>query len=204
MEERPRRSYYEISVNRFPSKYWHRNIINTMKRILEKYSVSGPVLDLGCGDGLRTRMILGDDLEVDGVDIDPEMLDFAKTRLNNVFHASIDNNLGELIKRKYRVVLLLESLEHVRDPEPVLRNAAEFMENDGLLVVVVPVETPLFRIIWWIWTKTLGKKWKETHLYKFKSAKQLLSLLEKNFEILEHGTTNFNSITIVVCKKRTN
>ncbi|MCS7145698.1 MAG: methyltransferase domain-containing protein [Nitrososphaerota archaeon] len=196
------RSYYELSLNRFPSKYWHRNIIETARRMVEGSGVRGPVLDLGCGDGVRTRMIVGDALEVHGVDIDPEMVIFAKKRLNKVYLASIDGDLSEILDSKYGTVLLFESLEHVRDPERVLQNAAKLLEDRGLLVVIVPLETTLFKIIWWLWTKTLGRRWREAHLYKFKSVKQLLSMLERDFKVLEYRLTNLGCIIVAICQRR--
>ncbi|MCS7118359.1 MAG: class I SAM-dependent methyltransferase [Thaumarchaeota archaeon] len=199
------KSYYEISTTRFPSEYWHSNIIKVTRSVLKEHNVREPVLDLGCGDGVRSRLILGDHLEIHGVDIDTKMLEFAKKRLNKVYHHNIEENLDEILdNRRFNTILLIESLEHVQNPEKVLQNVARLLNDEGLLLVVVPLETPLFRIIWWIWTRTYGAIWREAHLYKFNSADQLLSMLKKYFMIVEHRTTNFGCILVVLCKKISN
>lgn len=195
------KSYYEVSINRFPSKYWHRRIINTAKLMLEKYTISSPLLDLGCGDGVRTRLIFNDEVEVHGVDNDPEMIEFARRRLNKVYLGNIEDPPQEVLNNRYGMVISMESLEHVRNPEKVLQLANELLINDGLLLVIVPLNTLLFRLIWWIWTRTIGKRWRQTHLYNFKSHNQLFTLLEKWFKILEFKKTNLGCILIVICKK---
>lgn len=196
-----RKSYYELSVTRFPSKYRHKNIIVEMKLILRKYNVGNPVLDLGCGDGVRTRLILGDSIEVYGVDKDPQMLEFAKKRLNEVYLGDIEDLPEDIGKRKFNTILLMESLEHVSNPAKVLSKARELLAANGLLVIVIPLETPLFRLIWWIWTRTMGKRWKDAHIYRFKSPENLFSLLENQFRVVEFRRTNLGCILIVVCRK---
>lgn len=196
------KSYYEISINRFPSKYWHWMIINNVKLMIKKYDISSPLLDLGCGDGVRTRLIFDKDFVVHGVDNDPEMIEFAKRRLDKAYLGDIEDPPPEILNNKYGTVLIMESLEHVRNPEKVLQLVNELLTDDGVLLLIVPLNTFLFRFIWWIWTRTWGKKWKHLHVYNFKSPKQLFTLLERWFRVVEYRKTNFGCILIAICKKR--
>lgn len=196
------KSYYEASINRFPSKYWHRMIINNAKFMIQKYNISSPLLDLGCGDGVRTRLIFDKDFVVHGVDNDPEMIEFARRRLDKVYLGNMEDPPPEILNNKYGTILIMESLEHVRNPEKVLRLANELLTDDGVLLVIVPLNTLLFRLIWWIWTRTMGKKWKHLHIQNFKSPKQLFTLLERWFRVVEYKRTNFGCILIAICKKR--
>lgn len=195
------KSYYEISINRFPSKYWHRMIINATKLMIKKYNISSPLLDLGCGDGVRTRLIFGKEFVVHGIDNDPEMIEFAKRRLDKTYLGNMEDPPPEILNNKYGAIIMMESLEHVSNPEKVLQLAYELLMDDGILLVIVPLNTPLFRVIWWAWTRTMGKRWRQTHSYNFNSPQQLFTLLEKWFRVVEYKKTNFGCILITICKK---
>ncbi|MEM0481646.1 MAG: class I SAM-dependent methyltransferase [Nitrososphaerota archaeon] len=193
------KSYYEISTTSFPSKYWYREIVRAAKSMIKGYEIDEPILDLGCGDGVRVRMIFGDSVEIHGVDVDPEMVEFAKKRLNTVYLGSIEDPPPEILSRRYGTIVLMESLEHVNNPEIVLEIADKLLKGNGLLIVIVPLETMLFRIIWWLWTHSMRRRWKGTHLFKFKSEQQLFSILEKRFKVVEHKRTNLGCILIAIC-----
>ncbi|MEM0381780.1 MAG: methyltransferase domain-containing protein [Nitrososphaerota archaeon] len=196
------KSYYEISTNRFPSRYWHREIVKTAKSMVKGHEIAEPVLDLGCGDGVRVRMIFGDTVEIHGVDIDPEMVEFAKERLDKVYLGSIEDPPPEILNRRYGTIVLMESLEHINNPEKVLETAYKLLTDNGLLIVIVPLETILFRIIWWLWTHSMGMRWKGAHLFKFNSEQQLFSILEKWYKIVEYRKTNLGCIIITICSKK--
>ncbi len=196
-----RKSYYELSTTRFPSKYWHMKIINTARIMLIRQRVAGPILDLGCGDGVRVRLIFGEHIEIHGVDNDPEMVEFAKKRLNKVYLSSVENIPQEILDNKYNTIVLMESLEHIPNVETVLKIANKLLADNGLLIVIIPLETVLFRIIWWLWTMTMGKRWRKTHLTRFKSAQQLFSMLENWFKILDYKKINLGCILITICGK---
>ncbi|MEM3588324.1 MAG: class I SAM-dependent methyltransferase [Nitrososphaerota archaeon] len=170
--------------------------------MIQKYNISSPLLDLGCGDGVRTRLIFDKDFVVHGVDNDPEMIEFARRRLDKAYLGNMEDPPPEILNNKYGTILIMESLEHVRNPEKVLRLANELLTDDGVLLVIVPLNTLLFRLIWWIWTRTMGKKWKHLHIHNFKSPKQLFILLERWFRVVEYKRTNFGCILIAICKKR--
>ncbi|GBC70886.1 Ubiquinone biosynthesis O-methyltransferase [Candidatus Calditenuaceae archaeon HR02] len=198
------KSYYEISTTRFPSKYWHREIVKAAKSMVKKHEISEPILDLGCGDGVRVRMIFGDSVEIHGVDINPEMVESARERLDKVYLGSIEDPPPEILNRLYGTIVLMETLEHVNNPERVLGVADKLLKEKGLLLVIIPLETTLFRIIWWLWTRSMGRRWRGAHLFKFKSEQQLFSILEKRFKVVEHKKTNLGCIAITICSKKEN
>jgi 2-polyprenyl-3-methyl-5-hydroxy-6-metoxy-1,4-benzoquinol methylase len=98
----------------------------------------GPaVLDLACGDGLLTQNYRGHFDRVVGVDASSVHLAQARERLPDVeFHESLIEDLN--IDEKFDSVFMLNILEHVEDPLLVLRKAASFAKDDGVLIVHVP------------------------------------------------------------------
>jgi len=72
-------SYYEKALRHPVAGRWHRTLVKLVRTLLPSGWESMKHLDLGCGDGLTLRMIKPEG-EVLGVDLDPEMLEQAKTR----------------------------------------------------------------------------------------------------------------------------
>jgi len=195
-------SYYEVSIRRFSSRYWHRNIISGLRRILRDLHVKNPVLDLGCGDGVRAREALGSDVTIHGVDIDAEMVRHARRRLERVWLGDIQAPPDEVYRQRYGTILLMESLEHVDQPERVIRAAYRLLAPYGLLIVVVPIDNLLFRVIWWLWTRTLGRRWRGAHKHSFRSYEQLSRLLEPWFEEISHTTANLGCVCIAAFRRK--
>lgn len=125
---------------------WARSVnFNEYNAILGYYQVQsclefahGPaVLDLPCGDGLLTSMFSEHFERVVGVDASSSHLAMARERLPGVeFHESLIEDLE--LDEKFDTVFMLNVLEHVEDPTAVLRKAAEFLKDDGVLIVHVP------------------------------------------------------------------
>jgi SAM-dependent methyltransferase len=95
------------------------------------------LLDLACGDGLMTGMFAGKVSRVVGVDANGTHLAEARKRLpTSEFHECLIEDLD--ITEKFSTVLMLEVLEHVIDPVALLRKAASFLAEDGVMIVHVP------------------------------------------------------------------
>lgn len=125
---------------------WERSVnFNEYNSILGYYQVQsclefahGPaVLDLPCGDGLLTSMFSRHFERVVGVDASSAHLAQARARLpESEFHESLIEDLE--LDEKFDSVFMLNILEHVADPIVVLRKAASFLKDDGVLIVHVP------------------------------------------------------------------
>lgn len=111
--------------------------IRFKQRILTEVVGSGKrVLDVGCGDAL-TSSVLASENEVYGVDVSETALAIAKKRGLKVMKSNLDEGLPE-VDSEFDVVLLLDILEHVHDPEHLLDAAVSKMNKDAMLVVSVP------------------------------------------------------------------
>lgn len=125
---------------------WARSVnFDEYNSILGHYQVQacleharGPaVLDMPCGDGLLTAMFREHFKRVVGVDASSSHLAEARRRLPDVeFHECLIEDLE--LDERFDTVFLLNVLEHVADPLVVLRKAASFLKDDGVLIVHVP------------------------------------------------------------------
>jgi len=112
------------------------------------------VLDIGCGNGSQLAIPLARDarLKIVGIDTDARSIEHAQ-RLSN----AKDNldfvcaSVGEIPgNQPFDVVILSEVLEHLEQPDEMLKRAACLMSRDGLLIVTVPNGYGEFEIDSWI------------------------------------------------------
>ena len=94
------------------------------------------VLDLGCATGttgaaLKQRQ----DVEVVGVEIEPEYAREAATRLDQVLNADAESAAPT---GRFDVLIAADILEHLKDPWATLRRYAELLEPGATAVVSLP------------------------------------------------------------------
>jgi SAM-dependent methyltransferase len=96
------------------------------------------VLDIGCGDGaLGAVLKQRADCRVAGVTASEQEALLAQARLDSVVRADVETaDLASL--GKFDVVVCSHILEHVRDPQRVLRALRANLAQDGMLVVALP------------------------------------------------------------------
>ena len=110
-----------------PSEFRHRAAVDMIE--------SGSVLDLGCGDGLLFDL-LGKKIEKGvGLDISPEAVRKATEKGFDARLHSFDNPLP-FEDNTFDNVVLLDVLEHVYDPVPLLKEAARVSKK--YVIVGVP------------------------------------------------------------------
>ncbi len=95
------------------------------------------LLDIACGDGLITVQFKEYFSRIVGVDASGVHLAEARKRLPGVeFHESLIEELN--LCEKFDTILMFDLLEHVIDPVMVLKRAASFLKEDGIMIIQVP------------------------------------------------------------------
>lgn len=123
------RSTYHSDYNHYLAHY-------KVKSCLE-HARGTSLLDIACGDGLMTESFAKHFQRVVGVDASGKHLSVARERVSQAeFHECLIEELD--IKERFDSVFMLDLLEHVVDPIVVLKKAASFLANDGIMVVHVP------------------------------------------------------------------
>ncbi len=112
------------------------------------------VLDAGCGNGslLAIPLAVDERLKITGIDPDRQSIEHAHrlagSRANLNF---ICGKIEELpASRPFDVVIVSEVLEHLAQPEKMLRSAAQLLQPRGILIVTVPNGYGEFEIDSWI------------------------------------------------------
>ncbi|MCM8796664.1 MAG: methionine biosynthesis protein MetW [Candidatus Omnitrophica bacterium] len=100
------------------------NIPRSYQVIAEMIKKGASVLDLGCGNGeLLALLIKEKGVRSQGIEIDERAIYECVSKGLNVFHGDIDSGLAEYKDDTFDYVILNESLQQVKHPEIVLREA---------------------------------------------------------------------------------
>jgi glycosyltransferase involved in cell wall biosynthesis/SAM-dependent methyltransferase len=96
------------------------------------------VLDIGCAKGFLGELIKKErGCKVFGVELDKNIAEMAKSRLDDVFCLNIDH--AQLpFKEDIDVIICADILEHLFDPWRVLENAKKWLKPDGIIIASLP------------------------------------------------------------------
>lgn len=82
------------------------------------------VLDLGCGDGeLLAHLVAAKQVKAQGIEISEEPIYQCVAKGLSVFHQDLDSGLQDYTDKSFDYVVLDQSLQQVRRPDLVLREA---------------------------------------------------------------------------------
>lgn len=132
-------------VHRHP---WERARVEFLRTILKNnrgLSPFGKVLDIGCGDAFAVTKLWEEVPagHIDAVDVNfsgKKMADLSAAHPHVTFYKTVD-----MLERKhYDAVTLLDVLEHVEEDEGLLREARNYLKDDGQALVTVPAFAGLF------------------------------------------------------------
>lgn len=105
------------------------------------------ILDVGCSVGNFGSLLKKErNAEVWGVEIDPQASSIAAGKLDRVICGEFSSALP-LPRRSFDCVVFNDVLEHMVDPVPAIRHAAELVRESGQVIASIP-NVRYFRNIW--------------------------------------------------------
>jgi 2-polyprenyl-6-hydroxyphenyl methylase/3-demethylubiquinone-9 3-methyltransferase len=157
-------SYYERAMRHPISSGWHRNCVGLVKSLMPRGSCEKH-LDVGCGDGVRIRLVKPEG-EIVGVDVDEGMLEEARKRGIRTFCESAE--ALHFPDESFDVVTAIEVFEHVQHPVLAFAEIHRVLKSHGFFVCVTPSNSLLFKLVWNLWTNAgMGRFWKEKHVHDY-------------------------------------
>ena len=170
--------WYHASIQRnFFQRWWHYSRFTKVKDYSE--FVDGKILDIGCADGVFTKEILDKTqaAEIIGIDVLESSINWARAHWKEEKRLKFEVGNAHKLKFKqnsFGAVYILEVMEHVSDPIDVLNEAKRVLKKGGYLIMLVPSDNLLFRIVWWIVTNFWWAKiWEDCHVNSFNSKNPL-------------------------------
>ncbi len=164
---------YRDQENRYKTRFL--KLSNHVLRFVD----AGMVLDIGSGFGLFASILASrGNFNIDVVEPGPRPYYLRQNKIK-CFKSNFESFIPKS-RTKYSVVLLMDVLEHFRNPFFSLKKIKSLLEKDGLLVLQTPnVSSIMARICknwsWWM---------VEDHKYLFSPKSIKLLLLETGYEII--------------------
>ena len=156
----------------------HKHKMNFVSKVFPEKK--GKVLDIGCYVGELGVLLKSRLYDYYGVDIDKTALEQASSKGLKVKFCDLDKQ-DIPFKMKFDYVVLLDVLEHLHDPEKILKKVKKVLNKNGKLIVSLPNDFHFLNRIRFL----LGKKIyprpfsPHTHLHTF-TIKQGSEFLKKN------------------------
>jgi 2-polyprenyl-6-hydroxyphenyl methylase/3-demethylubiquinone-9 3-methyltransferase len=101
------------------------------------------VLDIGCGGGLICEPLARLGAQVTGADADAKAIEVARTHAEQSgLKIDYHNKAAEDLSETYDVVLALEIIEHVRDPQAFVESCARLLKPGGIVIFSTLNRTP--------------------------------------------------------------
>jgi SAM-dependent methyltransferase len=99
---------------------------------LDRQAPQGPILDVGCGDGVLLEALMSRGRVAVGLERG-ELAARGHVDVRQVEIADFDERPGE-----WAAVVFWHTLEHLRDPRAAVRRACRLLAPSGLLIIAVP------------------------------------------------------------------
>ncbi|WP_339735842.1 glycosyltransferase [uncultured Gimesia sp.] len=142
-------------------------------------STAQTILDLGCGTGrLGESVKLRQSSQVTGVELDPLAAQDARKRLDRVVQHDIEMLSHEFSEAEFDCVVCADVLEHLKSPEQILRQIANWLTSEGTIVASIPNvrnQSVLAGLIEGNWTYERAGLLDQTH-YRFFTRREIEKL----------------------------
>ncbi|MBW3003736.1 class I SAM-dependent methyltransferase [Candidatus Woesearchaeota archaeon] len=186
------------------------NAIKKLSRLPKESAFN--FVDVGCGFGIFMRIVGKEypNAKIYGVDLrDEEQLKYGYDIVNNknaLFIRADALNLP-LKEKSFDIVLTTDVLEHVNDPIKGLDELSRIMKDNSLLVILVPTELFLFKLL----RRMFGKRRFHAQYHwigNIKNVKEFEKVLKTRFKVIQRRFIPFpflrgllNYDLMYVCRK---
>jgi len=193
-------NYYDNAIKKnLLQRFWHTSRFVQAKKYLETVDAR-QILDVGCNSGTFTKQVYNvfPESRIYGIDISQKAISYAKQKYKNIsFNVAWAEKLP-FKNKSFDLITCFEVLEHVDNPEKIIKEMSRVLKKRGNMIIIVPTENLLFRIIWASWTMLgPGSVWKHTHVQKFTKGK-MDSLLKKfGYRIIRRNTFLLGMLLII-------
>lgn len=129
---------------------FHESLPTKYANVLNRIPPGSRILELGCHTGSFGAYLVRTDYKVDGIDINPDAVQYARSAgVNAILGDLEDSSSFKALSNVYDVVLAMDVLEHLRTPETILHILRNIIAPGGKLIVTGP------NIAYWAMRKDL-------------------------------------------------
>lgn len=184
-------NYYSQETRNEIFRVWNLNLNDLGVDFIDLNKLNPRSLDVGCAAGYFVDYMKSMGWRSMGIEIAPDPIKFAREKL----HLDIvEGNFLEWDKsaeEKFNLITLWASIEHMREPIPVLKKMHSHLTDDGMLI--------LSTCRWGFLAKFLKQKWRflnvPEHLFYF-GLKELIQIMEGLGYIYQSSITYGSGMTM--------
>lgn len=202
--------YYDQGIKKnILQRLWHTQKLKQVLALLPEDLPAGGqvlrVLDVGCSSAIITAAVAKalPASQVTGLDSYRAAINFARQKYPHITFVVADAHHLPFGNQTFDLVICTETLEHVSDPQKCLEQMKRVLGKNGRAIISMDSGSLLFRIIWFLWTKTRGHVWQGAHLHEFNA--QLLEDLirQSGFKIAKKNISHLGmAVTFLVVPRR--
>lgn len=197
--------YYQEGIKKnILQRLWHRNKLNNVvSAIKSKYTNPLSILDVGSASGWFLSELKKEfkNSECVGIDTYKAAINYGKKKYKNIKLVRTDAHKIPFKENTFEVIVCCEVLEHVEEPEIVIKEMRRILKKNGTLIVEIDTGNWLFKLIWYFWTNLRKGVWRDSHIHSF-SVEKLKRLFVKNgLKIKEMKIFNLSMAVVFVLEK---
>lgn len=134
-----RNKSYFIKKWDFDIDYYTYSRNEIIEYITEDREASIKVLEIGCGAGATLNKIqyLYPNAEVYGIELNQQVVDLGKNALN-IIQGDVEALLPDYETESFDYIIMADVLEHLYDPQEVLRRFKVYLKSDGYVLSSIP------------------------------------------------------------------
>lgn len=197
--------YYQSGVERnILQKWWHLGKLRSTLGLMRTYDIRPKkVLDVGCASGWFLNEVAGvyPEAKYYGVDVYEDAVKYGNRTYKQLNLEVSDAHKLPYISKTFDLVICTEVLEHVIDPDNVLKEIKRVLTDDGVAIIEMDSGNILFRVVWYWWTNIRHGVWENSHLHLFNSAKLRSCIVNSGLKIVEHKIFNTTMAVAFVVQK---
>jgi SAM-dependent methyltransferase len=109
--------------------------------LIKKYiGQNATIMDYGCGNAHFLANAQKAGFKCEGAEYNPAYVAILKRDIHNIDFVTIDDLLSDKVSKKYDVIRLSNVLEHLTNPNDVIRLLSSKLSNKGILLIEGPIE----------------------------------------------------------------
>jgi ubiquinone/menaquinone biosynthesis C-methylase UbiE len=198
--------YYQNGVaNNFFQRMWHTRKLSQVVSAIRKYSPKPKkILDVGVASGWFLSEVIREFPQAQGygVDVYKEAIDYGKDKYKNLQLSVSDAHVLPFKDKTFDVIISCEVLEHVVNPDKVVKEMKRVLTNDGIVIIEIDSGSFLFKIVWHWWTNMRKGVWRDSHIHPF-NIHMLEDLFTKNNLVIEKKKIfNWTMAVIFVLRRK--
>ena len=170
--------------------------LKQFKNFVEKYALKNKkIIEIGCGNGEYLSLIQQFGVEAYGLEYSEESVKKCINQGLNVSRGFIENSTYMINNAPFDMFFMLNFLEHLPDPNSVLRGIRNNLSDNAIGIVEVPNFDMILK-------KNLFSEFTSDHLFYFTKETLSSTLRQNGFEIISCESVWHNYIISAVVKKR--